>query len=63
VEDLARRVEELAGYRERPIAIVCRTDKRSIKAAQLLARKGFVDLHVVKGGMTEWSRLGYGVEH
>ncbi len=30
VEDLAQRVEELAGYRERTIAIVCRTDKRSI---------------------------------
>ncbi|HEY5601621.1 MAG TPA: VTT domain-containing protein [Gammaproteobacteria bacterium] len=62
VEDLAHRVEELAGYRQHPIAIVCRADKRSLKAAQLLTQKGFADVHVVKGGMTEWSRLEYGVE-
>jgi uncharacterized membrane protein YdjX (TVP38/TMEM64 family) len=62
LEALSHRIEELADYQERPIAIVCRTDRRSAKAAQLLTQKGFADVHVVRGGMTQWNELGYGVE-
>ena len=62
VEDLAQRLDELSEFRERSIAIVCHIDKRSIKAAKLLTQKGFADTHVVKGGMTEWNRLGYHIE-
>ena len=61
VEDLASRLDEIADYVERPIAIVCRTDKRSAKAARLLTGKGFADVHVVKGGMTDWNQEGYEV--
>jgi len=63
LEDLARRLNEIADYVERPIAIVCRTDRRSAKAAQLLTRKGFADVHVVNGGMTTWNQEGYEVIH
>lgn len=62
VEDLSQRLGELSELRERPIAIVCRIDKRSLKAATLLAQKGFANVHVVKGGNTEWNRLGYHIE-
>jgi len=62
VEDIGNRLDEIADYVERPIAIVCRTDRRSAKAAQLLTGKGFADVHVVKGGMTDWNQEGYGVE-
>jgi uncharacterized membrane protein YdjX (TVP38/TMEM64 family)/rhodanese-related sulfurtransferase len=61
VEDLGSRLTEIADYVERPIAIVCRTDRRSAKAAQLLTGKGFADVHVVKGGMTDWNQQGYEV--
>jgi uncharacterized membrane protein YdjX (TVP38/TMEM64 family)/rhodanese-related sulfurtransferase len=46
----------------RPITIVCRTDRRSAKAAALLARRGFADVHVVRGGMTAWLDRGWPVE-
>ena len=59
VEDLSRHLEELNEFKERSIAVACRTDKRSMKAARLLAQKGFTDVHVVKGGMTAWNRRGY----
>ena len=61
VEELGSRLDEIADYVERPIAIVCRTDRRSAKAAQLLTRRGFADVHVVKGGMTDWNQAGYGI--
>lgn len=62
LEELADRLVELAEYEERPIALVCRTDRRSSQAAQLLARQGFADVHVCKGGMTEWNASGFPVE-
>jgi uncharacterized membrane protein YdjX (TVP38/TMEM64 family)/rhodanese-related sulfurtransferase len=57
VEELENRLDEIADYAELPVAIVCRTDMRSAKAAQILARKGFAEVHVVKGGMTEWNQI------
>lgn len=56
VEQLAGRLDELAPWTERPVAIVCRTDRRSAKAAQILERSGFADVHVVRGGMEAWNR-------
>lgn len=61
VEDLGARLGELEDYLERPIAIVCRTDRRSAQAAKLLARSGFADVHVVRGGMTAWHEAGWPV--
>ncbi|HEC27434.1 MAG TPA: sulfurtransferase [Gammaproteobacteria bacterium] len=54
LEELPKRIDELTDYIERPVAIICRTDKRSAKAALLLAEHGFHDVHVVRGGITKW---------
>ena len=62
LEELGSRRDELAEYLERTIIIVCTTDRRSSKAAQLLARTGYADVHVAKGGMTEWNQNGYPIE-
>ncbi len=62
VDDLSQRMGELEDYREHPIAIICRTDKKSLKAALLLSEKGFADVHVVRGGMTKWHEQGLPVE-
>ncbi|MDZ7662961.1 VTT domain-containing protein [Thiohalophilus sp.] len=61
LEELPNRLDELAEYQERSVVTVCRTDKRSAKAAQLLARQGFADVHIIKGGMTDWNEKGYPV--
>lgn len=56
VDELAGRVQELSAWTERPLAVICRTDRRSAKAAQILSRHGFADVHVVQGGMEAWNR-------
>lgn len=61
LELLESRLAALAAERNRPIAIVCRTDRRSAKAAALLSRRGFADVHVVEGGMTAWLGNGWPV--
>jgi rhodanese-related sulfurtransferase len=55
---LPARVAELMPAREQPLVLVCRTDKRSAKAAQLLRSAGFGKVEVLRGGMTEWSARG-----
>ena len=62
VEDLTTRLDELSDRIERPILIVCRTDRRSAKAEQILAAHGYADVHVVQNGMTAWNEAGYAVE-
>jgi len=56
-------LQELNNYIEQPVAIVCRTDKRSVKAALLLTEQGFHDVHVVRGGMTKWIEAKLPVVH
>lgn len=62
LEALTDGLDELGEDPERTIAIVCRTDRRSTKAAALLARRGFADVHVVRGGMTAWLEHGWPTE-
>jgi uncharacterized membrane protein YdjX (TVP38/TMEM64 family)/rhodanese-related sulfurtransferase len=58
VEELQQRMDEIGNYLEQPVAIVCRTDKKSAKAALLLTEEGFADVHIVRGGMTKWIEAG-----
>ncbi len=62
LEELPERMAELTERLERPLAIVCRTDRRSAKAALLLTEEGFADVHIVRGGMTRWNAAGYPVQ-
>lgn len=62
VDAVNARSDELSEWQERPVLLVCRTDRRSAKAAQILARKGFADLHVVAGGMEAWNAAGLPTE-
>jgi rhodanese-related sulfurtransferase len=62
LEELADRLDELGADPERTIALICRTDRRSAKAAALLTSRGFGDVHVVRGGMTAWLENGWAVE-
>ena len=59
LEDLPKQLASLAEYEERPIITICRTDKRSAKAATILVQQGFADVHVARMGMTDWNQKGY----
>ncbi|MDH5711124.1 MAG: VTT domain-containing protein [Gammaproteobacteria bacterium] len=59
LEELEQRLSELDGYLEKPVVTICRTDRKSGKAAQILAKNGFADVHVVKMGMTDWIKNNY----
>ncbi len=62
LEQLEQRLDEINDYYEKTVVCICRTDRKSAKAAQLLAEKGFADVHVAKMGMTDWNKNAYPVE-
>jgi rhodanese-related sulfurtransferase len=63
LEAVADHLGDLAEWQERPIALICRTDRRSAKAAAVLARNGFNEVRVVRTGMTAWNDAGWPVSH
>ncbi len=62
LEQLEQRIDEIDDYYEKTVVCICRTDRKSAKAAQILAEKGFADVHVAKMGMTDWNKNAYPVE-
>jgi rhodanese-related sulfurtransferase len=47
---------------DRPLVLICHTDRRSRAAAKLLHARGFRDLRIVRQGMTAWRAAeGYGI--
>lgn len=62
LDELPHKLDQLAPHEEHTIVLVCRTDRRSAKAAQLLSQQGFADVHVARMGMTGWNELGYPVQ-
>jgi uncharacterized membrane protein YdjX (TVP38/TMEM64 family)/rhodanese-related sulfurtransferase len=62
LEQLEQRIDEIGDYYEKTVVTICRTDRKSSKAAQILAENGFADVHVAKMGMTDWIKKDYPVE-
>lgn len=59
VEGLEQRLSEIEDFQEKTVMTICRTDRRSAKAAQILTKHGFADVHVIRNGMTSWNEAGY----
>ena len=57
LDELENRLDEIPA--DRPLALVCKTDRRSLTAARQLRTRGFPEVAVVRGGMTAW-RAGEG---
>lgn len=60
--ELRDKIEELAPARMWPVVVVCKTEKRSMQAAEVLRSAGFRDILILRGGMEQWNRDGHAVE-
>jgi uncharacterized membrane protein YdjX (TVP38/TMEM64 family) len=56
VGELPQRLMDIGALKDRPVILVCRTDKRSATAATLLRDAGFRDVGVLRGGMEQWNQ-------
>lgn len=55
VQDLESRLNELEGYKENEIAVICRSGNRSVTATNLLLENGFTAKNVL-GGMKAYRK-------
>jgi uncharacterized membrane protein YdjX (TVP38/TMEM64 family)/rhodanese-related sulfurtransferase len=60
--ELPSRLTEINALRNKPVVLVCRTDKRSAAAAQMLRAAGLSQVGVLRRGMEEWNAAGLPVE-
>ena len=62
VEALPQRVSELEAWRDRPLAVICHTNRRSGAAARQLREQGFRNVLLVNDGMLAWQQAGFPVD-
>jgi len=55
-------IDKLEKFKNRPLILSCRTHNRSMRAAAMLARKGFGDLKVLQGGFMAWQKENLPIE-
>jgi uncharacterized membrane protein YdjX (TVP38/TMEM64 family)/rhodanese-related sulfurtransferase len=60
--ELTSELQSLAALKQTPLVFICKTDKRSAKAADILRKAGFHQVSVLRGGMEQWNQDGLPIE-
>lgn len=53
---LSKRIDEIAGSKDKPVIAYCRSGNRSAVACSTLRRAGFENVYNLKGGIMAWSQ-------
>lgn len=56
--ELGNRLSEIAAYKDKPIAVICRSGRRSAKAVKLLQEAGYTQVSNISGGIHAWQQAG-----
>lgn len=60
--ELAKRIDEIAKFKDKPVVVTCRTGARSGSACRTLRNAGFTNVHNLKGGIPAWEQANLPVE-
>ena len=55
---LQSRLGEIAQYKDKPVAVICRSGRRSAHGAEILRSAGFTQVANVEGGTNAWVSAG-----
>ena len=55
---LQSRLNEIAQYKDKPVAVICRSGRRSAQGADILRKAGFIQVANVEGGTNAWVSAG-----
>lgn len=56
--EVEQHLRELEAYKDRPIAVICRSGRRSARAVAKLQEAGFTQVSNVQGGIQAWEQAG-----
>lgn len=59
---LAKQLQTLEKYKDKPIIVACKSGSRSGMAVKMLMKKGFEKVHNLRGGMMAWESAGLPVK-
>lgn len=59
---LPHRLNELSAYKNKPVAVICRSGRRSAQGVDILRNAGFSQVTNVEGGTLAWEAAGLPVE-
>lgn len=59
--EVGARLKEIEAYKDKPVAIICRSGRRSAQAVSLLKESGFTQVVNVEGGTQAWVQAGLDV--
>ncbi|WP_456378492.1 rhodanese-like domain-containing protein [Thiolapillus sp.] len=62
LNSLAKQLQQLEKYKDKPIIVACRSGSRSGMACKTLMKNGFKDVHNLRGGMMAWESAGLPVK-
>ena len=60
--ELAKRVDEIAKYKDKPVIVTCRSGARSGSACRTLKNAGFTNVYNLNGGVPAWEQASLPVE-
>lgn len=52
------RLQELEAFKDQPVAVICRSGRRSAQAVAMLQEAGFTQVVNVQGGTSAWEQAG-----
>lgn len=56
--EVGARLKEIEAYKDKPVAVICRSGRRSAQAVSLLKDSGFTQVVNVEGGTQAWVQAG-----
>ncbi|MFA6121285.1 MAG: rhodanese-like domain-containing protein [Sideroxydans sp.] len=56
--EVGTRLKEIEAYKDKPVAVICRSGRRSAQAVSLLKESGFTQVVNVEGGTSAWVQAG-----
>jgi len=60
--EIAKRIDEIARFKDKPVIVACRSNNRAGSAAKLLKQQGFADVYQLAGGFLAWQQASLPVE-
>ena len=62
VRDLAKRIDEIAKFKAKPVIVTDRNNARAGAACRFLKKEGFTNVFQLKGGLNAWQQASLPVE-
>ena len=59
--EVGMRLKELEAYKDKPVAVICRSGRRSAQAVAILQEAGFTQVVNVQGGTNAWEQAGLAI--